>query len=316
MSSLIMLKLLPLIFILFASCSHGPSRENQFVTFHDEDLKLFKEAFMKLEESNLSHCSKVIDEMYFKKGSQGLQSFVKVRLKDANTLCKTIIKIPDFYRNLNKQSLNFSHLYPLVKTSFAKLKKIYPETSPVEIYFLIGMLSTGGTVEENRLLIGTEMYAPSMLNFPKESIPPTLKKLNLSLNNLPYLIVHELIHSQQKIETEPKSLMENSIIEGVADFLTFKLTGKVPDSVDYTYGYQNELKLKNEFKDIMHGDDLTPFLYNMNSSDHPDMGYFIGFRIIESYFERQTDEKKAIQNILNIKDYQKIVDESQYFKAI
>ena len=37
--------------------------------------------------------------------------------------------------------------------------------------------------------------------------------------------------------------------------------------------------------------------------DRPnDLGYWIGYKIIEAYFNKQTDKHKAITEIINIKD--------------
>ncbi len=162
--------------------------------------------------------------------------------------------------------------------------------------------------------MGLEMYGPSLPGVSFEKSPKHLKKLNLKVDNIAYLIVHELIHSQQNIQGEPKTLLENVVIEGAADFLTYHLTGKVPDTVDYDYGYKNEEHLKKKFQKVMTGKKLSDFLYNMSESPHPDIGYFIGFRIVESYYKKQSDKKTAIANILNISDYSNFAKESGYFE--
>ena len=43
-----------------------------------------------------------------------------------------------------------------------------------------------------------------------------------------------------------------------------------------------------------------------------DLGYYVGFRIAESYFERTTDKKKAIRDILTARDYPAFLRASGY----
>ncbi len=66
--------------------------------------------------------------------------------------------------------------------------------------------------------------------------------------------------------------------------------------------------LKNDYKKIR-----NDWLYNPNRKDiPPDLGYFIGFKICEKYYNESSDKIKAIEFILNGNNYSKIIETSHY----
>ena len=44
----------------------------------------------------------------------------------------------------------------------------------------------------------------------------------------------------------------------------------------------------------------------------PDLGYFIGFKICESYYNKTEDKSKAIEFLMTEKDHSKILELSNY----
>jgi uncharacterized protein YjaZ len=66
----------------------------------------------------------------------------------------------------------------------------------------------------------------------------------------------------------------------------------------------------------MKKNDSTNWLYHGGKTkDRPaDLGYFMGFRITQAYYRRAPDKTQAVINILNIKDFNKFVQDSGYFE--
>jgi hypothetical protein len=56
------------------------------------------------------------------------------------------------------QTLQVQGMEKRMRAAFEKFKSIYPETVFPDVYFLIGVTSSGGTTGPTGLLIGTEMY--------------------------------------------------------------------------------------------------------------------------------------------------------------
>lgn len=70
-----------------------------------------------------------------------------------------------------------------------------------------------------------------------------------------------------------------------------------------------------EFKAAMRGTDVSRWLYNQGSAtvDRPgDLGYFIGYRIAESYYARQPDKNAAVRSIIEARDVDAILMASGY----
>jgi hypothetical protein len=67
----------------------------------------------------------------------------------------------------------------------------------------------------------------------------------------------------------------------------------------------------------MYGTDARDWIAN-SSSDRvgphwaPDLGYFVGYQIAKAYYERETDKRKAIRDLLQIDDAGAILRASGY----
>ena len=82
---------------------------------------------------------------------------------------------------------------PAIRTSFARLKELYPDAVFPDVYFVIGRMNTGGTIGRNALVIGTEMYGLSE-SFPKDSLSAWHRAVLSSPDGIPAIVAHELIH--------------------------------------------------------------------------------------------------------------------------
>ena len=65
----------------------------------------------------------------------------------------------------------------------------------------------------------------------------------------------------------------------------------------------------------MNGTDLSHWLYQGDKVPPgvpADLGYYIGRRICEAYYKRAKDKKRAIREIVEMRDATKILQGSQY----
>ena len=69
-----------------------------------------------------------------------------------------------------------------------------------------------------------------------------------------------------------------------------------------------------EFEKEMNGDDISNWLYQGDEAkDKPaDLGYYIGYKIAESFYKNSKDKKQAVKDILNVKDFAKFLKDSKY----
>ncbi len=256
-------------------------------------------------------CS-VFQEEYIDKGSIGLRDFVQLRIESACALANWVARHPLYYASIRPITQRVSSFTPQMRQSFRKLKELYPAAVFPNVYFVVGRMNSGGTTSYNGLLIGVEMYGRTP-DMPISELTNWHKAILLSMDQLPGVVAHELIHFQQN---EPKSgpLLAQSIYEGSADFVGQLISGQYTNTAAYEYGEKHERELWAQFSQMMHGLDTSAWLYNGdNAKDRPaDLGYYIGFKIAQAYYAKTADKKAAIRDILQTTDYDHLLTASGY----
>lgn len=279
----------------------------KFVT---SDIDLFWKAFDKATPENDLI---VYRDEYLKKGSVGLKEFWRIRIESPCELVASISYAPDYYASLRSQTKKVDSYKPQMQKSFQRLKELYPEAVFPDVYFLIGKMNSGGTLTDKGLFIGLEMFGKTD-DRSLEKMSDWHKAVLSNMERIPYIVAHELIHYQQNYPTTDQTLLRRSISEGIADFVGELISGGQINPNLHKYGNPIEKDLWLEFKKEMNGTDSSNWLYQGNNAkDKPaDLGYYIGYKIAESYYKNADDEKQAVKDILNIKDFQKFLQDSRY----
>jgi Predicted Zn-dependent protease (DUF2268) len=239
----------------------------------------------------------VFKREYLDKGSPGLKDFSKARF----TVCDLVNAVESnqtLYSSVRQDSLKVETMKARIRTSFRKLKQLYPEAVFPDVYFLIGANNSGGTTADSGLLIGTERYAGK-------------------IEDIVYTVAHELVHYQQKYP-QKLDLIGLSIKEGSADFIGELISGKSSNADLMAFGDIHERELWAPFlKDNEQGD-WGVWLYDANKAKArglpKDMGYYIGYKITEAYYKKASDKQQAIKDILEIKDMKQFLRDSGYGK--
>ena len=251
---------------------------------------------------------------YLDGGSVGLKDFTKLRWKSAKTLTQLVWSRHSYYSSIRKTTLAAAQLEPQIRHAFSIADTLIENAIFPDVYFAIGGLGTGGTTSEHGLLIGVEMFSRAP-NSPDAMLSPWQRSVVRSNDILPAIVAHELVHYQQKYRGN--TVLGQSIREGSADFIGKLLSGRTINESIETYGLAHEAELWAEFQKDMDGTDIYKWLYNGGSvtdrSTRPaDLGYFVGARIAESYYQKALDKHRAIQEILNIRDLHAFLASSGY----
>lgn len=104
-------------------------------------------------------------------------------------------------------------------------------------------------------------------------------------------------------------------MEGGADFIGSLSSGGNINAWIATWALPREAALFAEFKTSMHGTDVSRWLYNQGSPppDRPgDLGYFIGYRIAEAYYNKAADKTAALRDIIEMRDADDFLTRSGY----
>ena len=79
------------------------------------------------------------------------------------------------------------------------------------------------------------------------------------------------------------------------------------------YGLAHEAELWAEFRERMHGTDYSGWLYGDPPGERPaDLGYFIGYRIAQAYYEKAGDKQAAVREIIRGAELDSLVVRSGY----
>lgn len=305
---------LGLFFALAASAAfaqmatHADPTAVKFVT---SDIESFWKAFDKATAEN---AEEIYAQEYFAPGSDGLQLFLKYRIGSAKSFAEQVTASRKYYEGLRGPSRRIAAFEPNMRASFRKLKVLYPDAIFPNVYFVIGRMNSAGTLAPGGLLIGVEMFgANGEVN--TEGLTQWQRSVIGPIEKVPFVVAHESIHYQQKysIPGEP-TLLQRSINEGAADFIAELISGGHVNPHLHAYGNPIEEQLWNEFKLAMRGTDASNWLYQGNQAKGrpADLGYYMGYKITESYYRNASDKRAAIKEILEIKDFDEFLKASRY----
>jgi len=221
---------------------------------------------------------------YLEVGSKGVKGFTPFRIRSADYLYNTVKRHRADYDSIRQNTLRIHETEKQCRSAFYALKYWYPEAVYPPVYFVIGTFNSGGTFNKNGLFIGAEMQ--------KE------------IGNIPHIVAHELIHFQQKNWVNQPNLLRQSLVEGSADFIGELISGKHINPAAHAYGDRHLENLCREFVARMDSTDYQDWLYGVSGKDDRpnDLGYWMGYKITQQYFNKSADKPQAIRDILDIKD--------------
>jgi hypothetical protein len=256
----------------------------------------------------------IYDKEYFDKGSVGLQDYYELKIKDTRLFVQNQETKKGFYRSIRPNTQRVAAMTEQIRAGFRKMKELYPAAEFPPVYFVIGRFNSGGTASEHGMLIGTDQMS-SAPDTPRGELTLWERNTLGSLETLPDVVAHEQVHYLQK-KGGLATLLRGAINEGMADFLAELTTGRRPKSRYYVYGDAHEKQVWADFKKEMDGTNWSNWIANggtQETEDKPgDLGYYVGYRICEAYYQEQADKKQAVHDILNISDYPAFLAASRY----
>lgn len=287
--------------LLVVSCPLGlRSQDSKANLVYTVDIDNFWIAYDSIQKA-ADYQQKVLmmQRLYVDKGTDGLKAFMRARNYNAESYVKLIAQYPAFWKSVRRQTTTVKSQVPGIEKSIERFRVLYPELKPAGIYFAIGILKSGGATTSNMVLIGTEM---AMADTSTDATELNNWLKSLFRNQLPGSIValnvHEFVHTQQKQETV--SLLSQCLLEGSADFIT-ELVTRQKNLNDYMiYGKNHEAALKLRFRNEMWRRSSANWLYNGGKVENADLGYYMGYSICKTYYDRAADKKLAVKEIIEL----------------
>jgi len=322
MKSIVNVIILTLINFVLITNSKAQTKQQTIVY---TDIDNFWVAFDSLQTTTDSLTQfNILQRLYVDKGTPGLKAFMEAKGYTTEAWLACIRSYPKYWASIRPKTLKIKAVNKELDPYIAKFKKLYPAFKPANIYFTIGAMRSGGTTQDDKVLIGAELATGDPEVDISELPTNTQNWLKTYFGTYPFkdvvlLNMHEFVHTQQK--GRGNTLLTQTILEGTADFVAELITGKVPAMPYMPYGKQNELTLKEKFKEEMFLDSYGNWLYNGASNNFgvADLGYYMGYAICKTYYQQAKDKKSAIKEMIEL-DYandetiEKFLIKTGYFK--
>lgn len=264
-----------------------------------------------------------VTEYYIKAGTPALALFFEGQNHSARTLSRHLNTRVDrrYYEEIRPEIQQILDHKSEIIDALKTFKEKYPPAIFTNITFVIGSLNTGGVVLSNgQIVIAAEMFSKTE-DAETESFSRWVQSNLQTPEHLPVIIIHELVHLQQRqyaiqndLPVGGRSLLDRALLEGSADFITCMVLDDFLNEKLLAYGNPKEEALWKEFQQNMNQPDLSGWLYNGSiATDKPaDLGYFIGFKIAQHFYENTSNKQKAIRDIIEMEDGQKFLEKSGY----
>ncbi|WP_149193111.1 DUF2268 domain-containing putative Zn-dependent protease [Luteimonas suaedae] len=245
---------------------------------------------------------------YLDPGSEGLQQFAKRRDITGTRIADTLDKRPDLYADAKRCMRVLPQVRQRLSQALHTLGELYPEAYLPPVTIAVGRGKPVGIgYPDTGLQIGLEaLCAVEWLNPDVEA-------------RFVHVITHEYAHVQLVPETadlEQPTVLERSLVEGAAEFAAELTSGHVAYSHFDALTRGRELEIETAFEADMDKTDTSAWLDNSSLETPGDLGYWVGYRIVKAYYQRASDKRQALRDILRMQDPKAFLAESGWYPGI
>src|SRR5258707_452418 len=253
--------------------------------------------FYQIYDSSGAHpTANQLDHSYIDQGSDGLRQFAKLRNVSGATIVDAIKKRPEIYADARRCLTALPAVKRRLTAAFGKLAQLYPEANFAPVTVLVGPGKPIGITNAAGVSIGLEALCAA--NFMEPDIE----------DRFVHTIAHEYGHLQQpradQTDVPGATVLFASLIEGGAEFIAELISGAVANYQLKSLTKAHEAAIETAFIEDQDKTDLSKWLYNgPGTPEHPgDLGYWVGYRVVKSYYQRAPDKHQALRDIFEMKD--------------
>lgn len=240
-----------------------------------------------------------LDRDYLAPGSNGLHEFAKLRHVTGARIAATIARTPQVYVDARRCLSALPAVKRRLTAAFDKLAQRYPEATFAPVTVLVGRGRPVGITNPSGVSIGLEaLCAADFMN-------PNVE------DRFVHVIAHEYGHLQQPSDIQAlnpgdpgATVLMLSLVEGAAEFNAELISGDVGNHEQKALTRGREAEIEAAFVKDEDKTDVSHWLYN-----HPgtpgwpeDLGYWVGYRIVTSYYQHAADKHQALRDIYGMRD--------------
>ncbi|MEL1264203.1 DUF2268 domain-containing putative Zn-dependent protease [Pseudoxanthomonas putridarboris] len=247
---------------------------------------------------------------YLDQGSEGLHLFARLRNISGQRIADTLTTNPSLYADAKRCLAVLPRARERLETALRTLGSSYADARfpPVTIAIGRGKPVAVGAPDTG-IQVGLEaLCATDWLNPDVE-------------DRIVYVLAHEYVHVQQVeahaiSEKEAPTVLEISLIEGIAEFVGELIAGQVAYSRNAAAAAGRELEIETRFAADVDKTDLSDWAYNATPDTPGDLGYWVGYRIAKAYYRNAPDKRQALREILEMDDAEDFLAKSGWYPGI
>jgi Predicted Zn-dependent protease (DUF2268) len=270
-----------------------------------EDVDRF---FAVYDAANRHPTAEQLQRDYLDPGSDGLHQLAKVRNVSGTAIAAALAKRPEIYSRARDCVAVLPAVRRRLGAALRNLRRLYPEARFPAVTIAVGRGKPVGVGSpESGVQIGLEaLCATTWLN-------PNLE------DRFVYVIAHEYVHVQQVhalVDDEHPTVLEGSLMEGAAEFIDELISGSVSYTQLQASTKGKETQIETAFAAAEDKTDLTDWLYNGSQEKPGDLGYWVGYRIVKSYYQHSPDKRRAVRDIVRMTDPKIFLARSGWYPGI
>jgi hypothetical protein len=272
---------------------------------HIEDVERFYNIYDAADGHPTAH---QLQHDYIDPGSDGLHQFAKLRNISGTTIAETLAKHPEMYSGAKRCMAVLPGVRSRLEVAMHRLGRLYPEAIFPPVTIAVGRgkpVGVGSPV--TGVQIGLEaLCATNWMN-------PNVEERFL------HVIAHEYAHVQQTralVDDEHPTVLEGSLVEGAAEFTGELISGGVANSQFGASTKGHEKEIESTFVSDEDNTDLSKWLYNGTMEKPGDLGYWVGYRIVKSYYQHSADKRRAFREILQMTNPKAFLAKSGWYPGI
>ena len=249
-------------------------------------------------------------QRYIDDGSPGLRRLAELRNVTGARIAANIDEQPAIYEDAKRCMAVLPEVTRRTSAALRKLALLYPEAKFPPITIAVGRGKPVGVTDRSGVMIGLEaLCGVSWLE-------PDLE------DRFVHVIAHEYAHVQQAFaspmlyDKEKPTVLEAALIEGGAEFVAELTSGGLSSSYLQTVTKGHEREIEQAFLRDKNKTDLSAWFYNGTLSTSGDLGYWVGYRIAKSYYQHAADKRRALRDILALKNPEEILARSGWSPGV
>jgi hypothetical protein len=278
---------------LAISCASQSTRSSPSaaIEIQTEDVTRFYNIY---EATNGHPTAEQIQRDYLDPGTPGLRHLTQVRNVNAENIARAAATQPELYTNARSCLAALPRIRERLRHTFDNLLSLYPQAARPPVTILV---SRGRPVAVAGPGKGVQIALEALC------AETAAKFLGANVDDrFVNLVAHEYIHVQQAPERANPTVLQRALEEGVAEFIGELIAGDVSNVAVHASAEGRELEIETKFAADLDKIDLSAWFDNTTAEDVGQLGYWVGYRIVRSYYQTAPDKRAAIREMIQMTD--------------